>query len=202
MDERAACRKAVAERATLLSLAAILTHDLSNPLQSITVLCELGIEGDEPGEGPRRAEQSLQAAERMRDLLHAYAALVRNTDRPAKLAAAVERTDAMFARRSERHRIALDVRVEQDFDGPRSTGLAVVALFMALIETAETGTGPFQASLVLNGPTVKATLTDAADASVTWAQAATDRIADILAEEGSVESSDGQLRIQLESASS
>lgn len=199
MDERAACRKAVAERATLLSLAAILTHDLSNPLQSITVLCELGIEGDEPGEGPRRAQQSLQAAERMRDLLHAYAALVRNTDRPTKLAAAVERTDAMFARRSERHRITLDVRVERDFDGPSSTGLAVVALFMALIETAETGNGPFQASFVLDGPAVAGTLTDAAGASVPWTEAATDRIADILASEGTVACSEGRLEVRLES---
>lgn len=189
----------MAERATLLNLAAILTHDLSNPLQSITVLCELGIEGDEPGEGPRRAQQSLQAAERMRDLLHAYAALVRNTDRPTKLSAAVERTDAMFARRSERHRIALDIGVERDCDGPRSTGLAVVALFMALIETAETGRGPFQASLVLDGPTATATLIDATGAPVMWAQAATDRIADVLGEEGSVESSHGRLEIRLES---
>lgn len=199
MDDRSACRKAEAERTTLLSLAAILTHDLSNPLQSITVLCELGIEGDEPGEGPQRAQQSLQAAERMRDLLHAYAALVRNADRPTKLSAAVERTDAMFARRSERHRMALDVGVERDFEGPRCTGLAVVALFMAFIETAETGTGPFQARLVLDGPTATATLIDAAGDSVKWSKAATERIADILADEGSVEVYDGQLEIRLES---
>lgn len=189
----------MAERTTLLSLAAILTHDLSNPLQSITVLCELGIEGDEPGEGPRRAQQSLQAAERMRDLLHAYAALVRNTDRPTKLSAAVERTDAMFARRSERHRIALEVGVERDFDGPRSTGLAVVAMFMAMIETAESGTGPFEARLVLDGPTTTATLVDAAGAAMTWSEGATERVADILADEGSISVSDGRLELRLES---
>ncbi len=189
----------MAERTTLLSLAAILTHDLSNPLQSITVLCELGIEGDEPGEGPRRAQQSLQAAERMRDLLHAYAALVRNTDRPTKLSAAVERTDAMFARRSERHRIGLEVVVERDFDGPRSTGLAVVALFLALMESAETATGPFDARFMVDGPTTTATLVDAAGASVTWSPAAMERIADILVEEGSVECLDGRLEIRLES---
>lgn len=189
----------MAERATLLRLAAILTHDLSNPLQSITVLCELGMEGDEPGEGPRRAQQSLQAAERMRDLLHAYAALVRNADRPTKLAAAVERTEAMFARRTERHRITLEVGVEQDFDGPGSTGFAVVALFMALIETAEAATGPIKASMVLDGPRATATLIDAAGAPVMWAKAATGRIADILADEGSAESSQGQLELRLES---
>ena len=195
-------RKAVAERTTLLSLAAILTHDLSNPLQSITVLCELGIEGDEPGEGPRRAQQSLQAAERMRDLLHAYAALVRNTDRPTKLSAAIERTDAMFARRSERHRIKLAVGVERDFEGPRSTGLAVVGLFMALIETAETGTGPFEARIVIDGPTTTVSLADAAGALVAWSPAATERVADILADEGSVESVDGRLEVRLESSPS
>ncbi|MGH1344485.1 MAG: hypothetical protein ACRBN8_23195 [Nannocystales bacterium] len=189
----------MAERTTLLGLAAILTHDLSNPLQSITVLCELGIEGDEPGEGPRRAQQSLQAAERMRDLLHAYAALVRNTDRPTKLSAAIERTDAMFARRSERHRIALEVGVERDYDGPPSTGLAVVALFMAMIETAESATGPFSARLVVDGPTTTATLVDAESTSLTWSPAATERVADILANEGSVESSEARLEIRLES---
>ncbi|MBV1860717.1 MAG: hypothetical protein KUG77_20045 [Nannocystaceae bacterium] len=199
MDERAAWRKAVAERTTLLGLAAILTHDLSNPLQSVTVLCELGIEGDEPGEGPRRAQQSLQAAERMRDLLHAYAALVRNADRPTKLSAAVERTDAMFARRIERQRIALDVGVERDFEGPCSTGLAIVALFMALVETAETATGPFEARIVLDGPTVTAKLIDAAGTPVTWPQTATERVADILADEGSVECLHGQLEARLES---
>ena len=198
MDERAACRKATAERSTLLSLAAILTHDLSNPLQSITVLCELGIEGDEPGEGPRRAQQSLSAAERMRDLLHAYAALVRNTDRPTKLSTAVERTAAMFARRRERHRISLKVGVERDFEGPATTGLAIVALFMALIETAEGGTGPFEACLVLEGPKATASLVDSAGAPVAWSQSATQRIADILFEDGAVEVEDGRLEIQLE----
>jgi hypothetical protein len=199
MDERAAWRKALAERTTLLGVAGILTHDLCNPLQSVTVLCELGVEGDEPGEGPRRAQQTLQAAERMRDLLHAYAGLVRNVDRPTRLSAAIERTDGMFARRLERHRIKLEVGAERDFEGPHCTGLLVVALFMALIESVEEATGPFLARIVLEGQTLTSTLTDAAGALMHWSAAGTQRVADILADEGSLQASDGRLQIRLES---
>ncbi len=189
----------MAERTTLLGLAAILTHDLSNPLQSVTVLCELGVEGDEPGEGPRRAQQTLQAAERMRDLLHAYAGLVRNVDRPTKLSAAIERTEVMFVRRCERHRVTLEVDVPREFEGPNCTGLVVVALFMALVESAEEGTGPFLARIVLAGQTLTSTLTDAAGALVHWSAAGTQSVADILANEGSLQASDGQLLLRLES---
>lgn len=183
----------------MLSLAAILTHDLSNPLQSITVLCELGLEDDEPGEGPRRAQQSLQAAERMRDLLHAYAALVRTADRATKVAPAIERTSAMFTRRCERHRIALAVGIDQDFEGPPATGLAVVALFLAMIRAAEVATGPFQARIAVDGPTVSASLLDANGALVTWPSEAVQMIADVLADEGSAAAENEGLVLRLES---
>lgn len=194
-------RKAAAERGALLSLAAILTHDLSNPLQSITVLCELGLEDDEPGEGPRRAQQSLQAAERMRDLLHAYAALVRTADRPTKVAAALERTSAMFTRRCERHRIALAVGVDQDFEGPPATGMALVTLFLAMIQAAEAATGPFQARIAVDGPTVSASLLDAAGALVAWPSEAVEKVADVMAHEGSASAEAEGVVLRLESPS-
>lgn len=185
----------------MLSLAAILTHDLSNPLQSLTVLCELGIEEDEPGEGPRRAQQSLQAAERMRDLLHAYAALVRTADRPTKVGAALERTAAMFTRRCERHRIALAMGVERDHEGPSATGLMLVSLFLAMIRAAEAGTGPFEARLVADGPVLTATLTDASGALATWPEAALESVDDVLGHEGAVSFAEGKVTVRLESQS-
>lgn len=182
----------------MLSLAAILTHDLSNPLQSLTVLCELGIEDDEPGESPRRAQQSLQAAERMRDLLHAYAALVRTADRPTKVGPALERTTAMFARRCERHRISLTMDVEQSFEGPPSTGLSLVSLFLAMIRTAEERTGPFEASIWADGSTVTVTLADAEGSLCTWPSAVVESVDDVLADEGNASFSDGTVTLRLE----
>lgn len=199
MNGEVAGRKAAAERSALLSLAAILTHDLSNPLQSLTVLCELGIEDDEPGEAPRRAQQSLQAAERMRDLLHAYAALVRTADRPTKVGPALERTAAMFTRRCERHRIALAMGVERDFEGPPATGLSLVSLFLAMIRTAEAGTGPFEARIVADGPTLSVTLTDAEGSLCTWPEAVVTSVDDVLADQGNASFADGTVTLRLES---
>ena len=183
----------------MLSLAAILTHDLSNPLQSLTVLCELGIEDDEPGEGPRRAQQSLQAAERMRDLLHAYAALVRTADRPTKVGPALERTAAMFTRRCERHRVALAMGVERDVEGPPSTGLSLVSLFLAMIRTAESSTGPFEARIVVDGTTVTATLTNAEGSLSTWSAPGIESVDDVLGSEGTASATDGTVTLRLES---
>lgn len=182
----------------MLSLAAILTHDLSNPLQSITVLCELGMEEDDPDDAPRRAQQSLQAAERMRDLLHAYAALVRTADRPTKLAGAIERTTAMFARRCERHRIALRTIVERDFEGPACTGLSVVALYLAMIRTAEANRGPFEARLVVDGGELRVSLLDQDGLASQWPTAAVDSIAHVVANDGKVSFDGTTLHIQLE----
>lgn len=183
----------------MLSLAAILTHDLSNPLQSLTVLCELAIEDDEPGEGPRRAQQSLQAAERMRDLLHAYSALLRSADRPTKVGAALERTAAMFARRCERHRIALAMGVERDFEGPPSTGLGLVSLFLAMIRTAEAGKGPFEARIVVDGPTLTATLTDAEGSRCAWPAEVVESVDDVCGDEGVASADEGTVTLRLES---
>ena len=202
MEAQAEGRKAIAERDALLSLAAILTHDLSNPLQSITVLCELGMEDDDPAEGPRRAQQSLQAAERMRDLLHAYAALVRNVDRKTKVAAALERTAAMFRRRCERHRITLAIDVAQDFDGPRATGLGLVSLFLGLVRVAEENSGPFQADFAVDGPVTTITLRGAEGAVAPWPADAIERIDDALADEGSATFDGGTVELRLESSAS
>lgn len=198
MDADAARRKAAAERGALLDLAAILTHDLSNPLQSVTVLCELGMEEDDPLEAPRRAEQSLQAAERMRDLLHAYASVVRTVDRPTMVASALDRAVAMFARRLERHRISLQLGVERDFEGPSSTGLAVVSAFLAMIAAAEAHGGPFEARIVADGPLLDASLELTSGERVAWPDASVSSVDDILGAEGTAAVEEGVLRLRLE----
>ncbi len=197
MDAEVAGRKAAAERSALLSLAAILTHDLSNPLQSITVLCELGMEDDDPAEAPRRAQQSLQAAERMRDLLHAYAALVRNTDRPGKVAGALDRVAAMFQRRCERHRIALELHVEREFEGPDCTELAVVSLFLAMIAAAEAAKGPFKTRVVVDAGSVEVRMLDKEGQLVAWPPAPVQSVDDVLASDGTASCSNGVLAIRI-----
>ncbi len=181
----------------MLNLAAILTHDLSNPLQSITVLCELGMEDDDVAEAPRRAQQSLQAAERMRDLLHAYAALVRNTDRPGRVVAALDRATAMFGRRFERHRITLEQQVEREFDGPASTDLAMVTLMLGIVAAAEAASGPFQARIVVDEGTLEVRLQDADGSLVNWPTPSVESIADCLGSDGSASFADGVLSIRM-----
>lgn len=200
MNGDIAGRKAAAERSALLDLAAILTHDLSNPLQSITVLCELGMEEDDAGEAPRRAQQSLQAAERMRDLLHAYAALVRTADRPTKVSGAIERTSAMFARRCERHRIALETSVERDFEGPACTGLAVVTLYLGMVRTAEAGQGPFEARLVVDGNAIRVSMVDTEGVPTPWAPESVESLAHVIASDGKAAFDGTTLHVRLESA--
>ena len=113
--------------------------------------------------------------------------------------AGVPATSAMFTRRCERHRIALAVGVDRDFEGPPATGLAVVTLFLAMIRAAEAGTGPFQARIAVDGPIVSASLLDAAGALVAWPSEAVEKIADVLADEGSASAEGEGVVLRLES---
>ncbi len=178
-------RKASAERSALLGLAAILTHDLSNPLQSITVLCELGLDDDDPEEGPRRARQCLEATERMRTLLHSYASVVRNVGRTGKVSASLGRITPMFGRRLERHRIELGTHVEVDFEGPGCLEFSLVALFLGMIEAVGTnGPGPCTARVVIISPAITLQLHRPGGELVEWPAPALDNIAAILDTEG------------------
>jgi signal transduction histidine kinase len=88
-----------------LELLAVFTHDLSNPLQSITVLCELGMD---PDGGDDVAAQCLTASERMRTLIHGLSGFTRGLERPSEIGLVVGRLRALLARRFERHQLQVD----------------------------------------------------------------------------------------------
>jgi len=94
----------------LLELIAIFTHDLSNPLQSITVLCELGLDDVAEGSDDQiRAEQCLEAAQRMRAILQGLGGLSRHTEGFSALADVVDRANKLLVRRFDRHNTSVDL---------------------------------------------------------------------------------------------
>lgn len=102
--------RAIAERDALLELIAIFTHDLSNPLQSITVLCELGLDDAPEGSDDQlRAQQCLEAAQRMRALLQGLSGLSRYHDGAYPLSDLVDRAIRVLVRRFDRHNTEVDV---------------------------------------------------------------------------------------------
>jgi nitrogen-specific signal transduction histidine kinase len=132
-------RAARAERDALLDIVAIFAHDLSNPLQSITVLCELGMDDAVPGgEEHLRAQQCLEAADRMRALIHSFAALIRGRSSSAPLGALVERVTTLFARRFDRHAIETQVELGEAADVRGVAGLefALLNLLLGAVATA------------------------------------------------------------------
>ena len=132
-NDGASSRGALAERDALLEVVAIFAHDLSNPLQSITVLCELGIDDAVPGsDDQQRAQQCLEAADRMRGLIHSFAGLLRSTSAATPVRAVVERVTTLFARRFERHRIETTVDVDAIAETRCAPGLEFVMLNLLL----------------------------------------------------------------------
>ena len=132
-------RASRAERDALLDIVAIFAHDLSNPLQSITVLCELGMDDAAPGsEEAVRAQQCLEAADRMRALIHSFAALIRGRSSSAPLAALVDRVTTLFARRFDRHGIVPQIELGDAADVRGISGLefALLNLLLGAVATA------------------------------------------------------------------
>lgn len=103
-------QRAIAERDALLELIAIFTHDLSNPLQSITVLCELGLDDAPEGSDDQlRAQQCLEAAQRMRALLQGLSGLSRYHEGAYPLSDLVDRAIRVLVRRFDRHNTDVEV---------------------------------------------------------------------------------------------
>ncbi len=202
MDAETAARKAAAERDALLGLAAILTHDLSNPLQSVTVLCELGMDDEDPGEGPRRSRQCLEAAERMRTLIHSYASLVRSVARTAPVATTLERVMPLFTRRLERHRIEVETRLESDVDAPAGFGFAMLGVFLGIVRIADQSAGRrHSVTLTAHGEGVQIELAADDGATVTWPEDLARDTAAILAGTAEVSTDEASLRIRFEGPS-
>ncbi len=132
--------QAAAQRDALLDLLGILAHDLSNPLQSLTVLCELGIDDSAPGsEEQTRFRQCLEASDRMRGLIHGFGALTRRGGARTTLHTIVGHVETLLARRFERHRMtfATDLETHGDQFVPTDFELAILALLMGVIAGAE-----------------------------------------------------------------
>jgi hypothetical protein len=138
-EEDGSGRGARAERDALLDIVAIFAHDLSNPLQSITVLCELGMDDATPGsEEHLRAQQCLEAADRMRALIHSFAALIRGRSSSAPLQALVDRVTTLFARRFERHGIQTQIELGDAAEVRGVSGLefSLLNLMLGAVATA------------------------------------------------------------------
>ena len=132
-------RASRAERDALLDIVAIFAHDLSNPLQSITVLCELGMDDATPGsEEHERATQCLEAADRMRSLIHSSAALIRGRSSTAPLSNLVDRVTTLFARRFDRHAIQTQIELgaAADVRGVAGLEFALLNLLLGAVATA------------------------------------------------------------------
>jgi len=130
---------ATADRDALIELIAVFTHDLNNPLQTVLVLSELALDETMPGtEGRTRAEQCLQAADRLRLLAQAMSALFRG--RPLRAEALWDRVRTLLGRRFERHGITTELTTDEPRDAllPALCERLVFTLALAAIGAAAT----------------------------------------------------------------
>ncbi len=108
-----------AEAEILLELLGVAAHDLSNPLQSLSVLLELAVDEAEAGEPVAdKLEHALSAAEQLRGLIRGLADFSRGMPSAARRRTAGHALDqalGVCARRFERQRIAL-VRATEAVD--------------------------------------------------------------------------------------
>lgn len=113
-------RRLQAELTALRELIGIAAHDLSNPLQSLTVLTELAAEEVPTShEAHEKLTQSLEAAQRMRHMVRDLSEYARaNSKRLGEntIVSTLQRCLSVFERRFERQCIALEVDVTKAFD--------------------------------------------------------------------------------------
>ena len=102
--------------ALLQEAIAIFTHDLSNPLQSLTVLLELAEEDARSDDERARLGRALAAAEGIRSMLQEFAALSRASRADRKAATVgqtIQQARTILGRRFERLSIDLTVDVSR-----------------------------------------------------------------------------------------
>ncbi len=124
------------QRDVLLDVIALFTHDLSNPLQSITVLSELALEETPPGSDEHeRLQQNLVASERMRLLLQSLARFVRGVGSPQSAENTVKRALGLLAARLDKQGFVL--HDETQWEGacipPHGFDMAVLAVLMGFL---------------------------------------------------------------------
>jgi nitrogen-specific signal transduction histidine kinase len=127
-------RRAAAEGDGLRELLAMLTHDLSNPLQSLTVLCELAMAEAETDAEQERASQCLEATRRMNAIVLAISKVVRR-DGPGDVRGVLDRLLVLFARRIDRHDVDIVVETSAIDDVIPSLAIeqAILNLLLAAI---------------------------------------------------------------------
>jgi hypothetical protein len=131
----AAERRARAERDGLRELVGVFTHDLSNPLQSLTVLCELALTEAPVGtEEHDRASQCLEATHRMNALVLGVSKLARN-EGPRHIRGIVDHIRRLFGRRFDRYDVAFRVDTDEidEVVAPAVIDLAILNLTLAAI---------------------------------------------------------------------
>jgi hypothetical protein len=86
----------------------------------------------------QRAQQCLEAADRMRGLIHSFAGLLRSASAATPVRGVVGRVTTLFARRFERHRIETAVAVDDIADAKTVEGLefALLNLLLGAVATA------------------------------------------------------------------
>jgi hypothetical protein len=127
--------RAAAELEGLRELFGVFTHDLSNPLQSLTVLCELALSDTPPGSDQHeRASQSLEATQRMNALVLAVSKVARS-DGPRHVGGILERFVVLFARRFDRYDVAVarETSAIDDVVPPPALEQALLNLMLAAI---------------------------------------------------------------------
>lgn len=195
MSDGVAQRKNAAERNALLELAAILTHDLSNPLQSITVLCELGLDEEELSEARLRTEQCLEAAERMRTLVHCYAGLVRNAGSTGPATKTLERLLPLLHRRFERHRITVSTSINEDFIAPEPFEFAVLVVLLGILRSASAGSSAYHVHMVVEQEGFAVSIDKVGEGPIQWATGVIEDVQAIVATEGRAHQEAGALRL-------
>jgi signal transduction histidine kinase len=131
--------RASGQRDALLELLAVLSHDLNNPLQTLLVLSELGLDEAPAGsEAHDRAIQCLAAADRLKVLTQAMGGVLRG--RPQDAAQLWSRTAVMLGRRLDRYGVAvtLELDVLTGFALAVEAEWAMLAGALAVIATAAT----------------------------------------------------------------
>ena len=114
---RGGARRVSPESEMLLELIGLFTHDLSNPLQSLTVLLELALDELSPtAESALKVGQSLEAVERLRQMIRDLSAFARTrTDDVGNLdcATAIRRVIGVLERRFERGSIETTIDLQR-----------------------------------------------------------------------------------------
>ncbi len=137
------------EKAAILSVLrdtlAIFTHDLSNPLQSITVLLELAEEDATNDEQRERLTRALAACEAMRSMLQEFSALARagrGRDGARTVGEAIARATTLLGRRFQRLNIGLVTDVERIAQVPlprAEVEWVVIGLLLAALAAVRRG---------------------------------------------------------------